>query len=361
MEGTMRNIMALACGVAFGCGVTEVDVTQEAIFGGAPDPGHTNVLGVGVTGAGGNYCSGTLISRHVVLTAGHCADPYVMQIDQVSLGPDLAKAPFRAAVDRTIRDPRYSIDDDPRTVHDVAVAHIVDDIPAQPTPLLREKMQNTSEYVGPNYTFVGYGFSITKPYRTGDGHRMVVNMPIQAVGPADVGGIVGSINDSLFYYSNHGMGMCYGDSGGPAFLVRNGVERVAGVASSGTNACTGTGDSARTDQPEIDTFLQAAIDDLEANDPCRADGVCNESCNTDQIVDPDCADQHCGQDGVCALACVSPPDPDCAQLTGGDPDPAAGGCAVAPGSPNIGAWLVLVAMIVARRRAAIRARAREVA
>jgi hypothetical protein len=206
-------------------------------------------------------------------------------------------------------------------------------------------MKNRAEYIGPNFTFVGYGD--TSPYTDSNGSRMEVSMPIQAVGPAEVGGAVGTLNDTLFYYWTPGKSPC-GDQGGPAFLVRNGVEHVAGVISKATTSrCEGDGVSARTDQPEIDDFLQAAIDDLEAGDPCRADGVCDDSCNTDQIVDPDCAERHCGRDGVCALACVDPPDPDCAELSG--EESGGGGCVLAPGSSRIAAGIVLVLALAATR------------
>src|SRR5215467_10869718 len=40
------------------------------IIGGIGDPGHPYVVGVGDTS--GAFCSGTVISRRTVITAGHC-------------------------------------------------------------------------------------------------------------------------------------------------------------------------------------------------------------------------------------------------------------------------------------------------
>src|SRR4051812_30265443 len=71
-------------------------------------------------------------------------------------------------------------------------------------------------------------------------------------------------------------------------------------------------------RPQIANFIQPNLDAFENNDPCRSDGVCNDSCNTGpNFVDPDCADQHCGADGICALSCSSPRDPDCTGGGGG--------------------------------------------
>ena len=97
------------------------------------------------------------------------------------------------------------------------------------------------------------------------------------------------------------------------------MEHVAGVASSiPTRWCRGGGISARTDQPVLDEFVQAVIDQFERRDACRSDGACNEACNRNgQLGDADCAAAHCARDGVCALACVAPVDPDCVVPTRG--------------------------------------------
>lgn len=123
------------------------------------------------------------------------------------------------------------------------------------------------------------------------------------------------IPETLIYSSATGRNACNGDSGGPSFWVSGGVEYLAGVTSSGDDACMLDDTQQRSDQPYIDQFIQAQIDAFEGNDPCRSNGICDESCNTGgQLGDPDCAQNHCGADGVCAEACVAPRDPDCEAL-----------------------------------------------
>jgi hypothetical protein len=122
----------------------------------------------------------------------------------------------------------------------------------------------------------------------------------------------GPIDKSMFYFKVAKKNTCNGDSGGPAFVARSKVERLAGATSSGDADCKIDGTDARTDAPAIAAFIQPTIDLFEGQSPCRADGVCDESCNVgNQLVDPDCAEAHCGADGMCVLSCAEPLDPDC--------------------------------------------------
>jgi hypothetical protein len=177
-------------------------------------------------------------------------------------------------------------------------------------------MDNSPTYIGPSFTFAGYG--ITSGGGGGFGTKRVTTFPIQVVGPATVGGSFGELPDTLFYYvdtETDGRSACNGDSGGPSFFVTRGAETLAGVTSSGDADCTLDGSNQRSDQPYIDGFVQQHIDEFEGDDPCRSNGVCDESCNTDgQLGDPDCAFAHCGADGICAEACVAPLDPDCTAI-----------------------------------------------
>src|SRR5262249_14388264 len=151
---------------------------------------------------------------------------------------------------------------------DLTLVQLAEDAPVQPAPLLRETMDNSSEFVGPPVTFVGYGVTNGNT-QTGFGLRRVATFPIQVVGPAQIGGSSGAIDDTEFYYSLPGRNTCNGDSGGPAFLVRGGVERHMGTTSTGDLSCSEDGVDARTDAPQIAAFIQPTIDAFENRDPCR--------------------------------------------------------------------------------------------
>ncbi|WP_081426854.1 S1 family peptidase [Sorangium cellulosum] len=309
----MKNalLIALLCLGAPGCadtlagddGEQPVLTSRQRIVGGAVDTAHAYVVGVGNRIRA--YCTGTVISRRTVITAGHCHGGAT----RVYFGTSLGRRSASVRVEESRRHPGF----DPGTLeNDITLLKLESDAPVQPAPLLRESMENNGWYVGPDYTFVGYGVS-DGVAGTGFGTRRVATFPILAVGPAQVGGTPGTITETQFYYQVPAMNTCAGDSGGPAFLVRWGVERHAGVTSFGDDPCTLDGVQARTDHLQLARFIQPTIDEFEADNPCRADGLCEASCDVGpDVVDPDCADRHCAADGVCALACVQPADPDCA-------------------------------------------------
>jgi Trypsin len=277
--------------------------TQQRIIGGTVDVFRSYVVGVG--NGRGPFCSGTVISRRTVITAGHCH----RNAARIFFGTSLdRRGALAVPIVKAVRHPSY----DAKTLeNDISVLQLAADSPVQAAPLLRESMVNDTTFVGPDFIFVGYGYS-DGVSGTGFGTRRVVEFPIAAVGPAVVGGTPGSIGPTQFYYQVPLRNTCNGDSGGPAFIARRGVERHAGVTSFGDDPCTLDGVQARTDAAQITTFIQPLIDEFEAGDPCRADGVCQDACNTGpQLVDPDCAELHCGFDGICALSCIAPRDPDC--------------------------------------------------
>jgi secreted trypsin-like serine protease len=117
-------------------------------------------------------------------------------------------------------------------------------------------------------------------------------------------------NSICFDYSSGGT--CFGDSGGPALLVREGIEYVAGVGSVGGQECAHYHCSAMVDPAEDFIHGIAAPD--------------GSACSTgDQ-----CLSDHCAQ-GVCA------------------PDTGGGGCATASGRGAAGLFGLLLWLAYVRR------------
>lgn len=291
--------------VGAGCSAPAQPVADrtQPIVGGVAEPNHHYV--VALMKGGAQSCTGTVISKHTVLTAGHC----IGSLDSVSFDQNASSGKTLRIKTQT-RHPMYSTICDDDATYDLGVLQLDGEAPSQAAPLLRQTLDNSKKYVGPSWTWVGYGMTKANgPH----GARRAVTFPITLVGPsAGTHGSLCDIPETLIYATGTKRNACNGDSGGPSFFVQNGVEYEAGVTSSGDADCVLDDTQQRTDQPYIDGFIQKMIDQFEDNDPCRGDGKCDESCNQNgQLGDPDCAANHCDADGICAEACVAPIDPDC--------------------------------------------------
>jgi hypothetical protein len=310
MRAIVRVVSAVGLAMTFGCASTadhngNVAESSDQIIGGTTENGHPYVVGVGSNSRA--FCTGTVISKRTVLTAGHC---YASGIQKIYLGTNIMQGAPTIAVARAVRHPGFRAS--PFPTNDLTVVQLASDAPMQPAPLLRETLANNADFIGPTFTWVGYGDNHSGFFGGGFGTKRIASWAINAVGPAHVGGTPGDIDATMFWYKVPGLSACHGDSGGPAFFAKDGVEHVAGVTSFGSGSCSSDGVQSRSDKPQIDAFIQAQIDTFENNDACRSDGQCNESCNTGgQVRDADCHVNHCAADGICAAACGD--DPDCAQ------------------------------------------------
>jgi MYXO-CTERM domain-containing protein len=242
-------------------------------------------------------CTGTLVSPHVVVAAGHCVDfpPYEAP-SFVYFGADPAAGgtfvPIRATRTPPAYVPEYT--EDGRILHDISVVILEDAAPSEAVPYA---LASVAPAVGASARFVGFGCREA----TGDcgpsGEKYEVAAPITAVNAIDF---------------DYGVATCNGDSGGPAFLVEGGHEVLAGVTSTGDSLCAEFGTDTR-----VDAFADWVLDVVHGEDPdtctgdacpCAADGACTVACDRPGN-DPDCP-ADCGADGTCDVDCPAR-DPDC--------------------------------------------------
>ena len=225
-----------------------------AITNGVADgQGHPNVGGLvaAVQYSDGTwiYCSGTLISETIFLTAAHCGDEgeavRVTFDTAYQAGDDIHSGTFRA-------DPLYTqSQNDP---HDIAV--VVFDRPVKKiTPALLPKLGALSQLSSnQKFTSVGYGAYLVT---NGPGGKSYLynDVRMRAVGTLN------SINPAWLRISMNPStgngGTCYGDSGGPNFLGSS--TTIAATTITGDAVCRSTNVVYRLDTPSARSFLSGFV------------------------------------------------------------------------------------------------------
>jgi V8-like Glu-specific endopeptidase len=190
------------------------------------------------------YCSGTLISPTVFLTAAHCAEGDRVRVSFSSAYQD----GDTTYVGTWHADPAYNqSQSDP---HDIAVV-VLDKAVKGITPAKLPKAGSLSKLSGSQqFTSVGYGaYDVTSGP---GGHDYVYN---------DVRGVAtGTLNTTtqawlkISMNPSHGDGgTCYGDSGGPNFLGSTDI--IAGTTITGDTQCRSTNVDYRLDTASARNFL----------------------------------------------------------------------------------------------------------
>lgn len=204
-----------------------------------------------------SICTGSLITRDIVLTAAHCVSSKT-SADKVDVlfGLTNVKATSIAAKDWIIN-PAYvqnpQVDDDTAIQNDIAIVKLSAAAPADfklavlPTAKTIEQL-----LVGSKLTFAGYGITNAivrdfkkdkngQPVLDKNGQPQVVEFPSQGSGTLRlVSDMVvthlTSDQKEISLDQRNLKGACHGDSGGPALLqLQDGTDIQVGVTSRGTN------------------------------------------------------------------------------------------------------------------------------
>ncbi|HUU02450.1 MAG TPA: trypsin-like serine protease [Myxococcota bacterium] len=315
----MKNIHSatlffFTLGLLAGCQSPDVSRKLESsacpIINGQPDTSseHMAVTYLHLIRSDGGFaCSGTLIAPNVVMSAGHCV---VTDSGEV-MEPQGATVYFgnvvgtmtERKVTQVIAHPGYQpIVPVP---NDISLLVLAEDAPgwAVPIPPLPASLRITSADVGSQVEYVGFGLD-----ENGDlGRKLHVTGDIDVV--CESGGCPASMVPSSFCAQMDDGGTCSGDSGGPAFYIRDEVEYVAGITSYGDWRCSNYGCSTKVDGHS------AFIDDVigtskELGDSCVSAGQCNSGF----CVDGFCCQSACAEPcNACDLAkkegqCLPAPD-----------------------------------------------------
>jgi secreted trypsin-like serine protease len=207
----------------------------SAMVGGAPEiPDANNQPEVMLVGSGGNFCTGTVIARDLVLTAAHCINPgdhYKL----VEMGDD--RQPVFTDVALAARHPQFNLKTmlAHRATADVALLKLAAPLLRRPAPLLPARAR-----VAPGEKFVvhGYGVNIR-----GEGNSAGRLREATLVATGQPGNLQLRLVDPKAGGTSAGLGACTGDSGSPAYQETPSGLAIYGVMSwsTGPNSEGGCG------------------------------------------------------------------------------------------------------------------------
>ena len=222
-------------------------------------------------------CSGTLLSPTVLLTAGHCTSDYpdepysgmrVFTESDVEAGIGTTNNyPLGGGPNSVEAKAWYTLpgfEDGPFYLHDVGVVILqkpgvkLSEYGTLPTANQFDSFKTERGQYDLWFTSVGYG--LQKSFPTAAGWKDAAFKTRYYATPQLIRINTGFVGDYSLLLSNNANtgGTCFGDSGGPNFLL--GTNVVAGVTSFGLNStCGGTGGVFRMDRQNVLDFVQSFL------------------------------------------------------------------------------------------------------
>ncbi len=190
------------------------------------------------------FCTGTLITDKVVLTAGHCLEGMSASRLAIYVGdnPYVDLVSHMYTVDDVEVYPNYS---SRQITDDLALVRLDTGVTESVTPVypLPSSDGFTNSDIGETMNFAGFGTTETGGY----GQKLQVSIPLGGFGCSVYGCSSSGDSETQISYRQGSGGPCSGDSGGPMFVERGDDVYVGGITSYGDYYCTQYGVSTRVD------------------------------------------------------------------------------------------------------------------
>ncbi len=291
------------------------------IVGGVEETGYPAVCALGALqpgfGYAGPFCSCTLIAPRWILTAAHCITPLPQEgfnprahqtvvfigTDARPLAAGLGPMDGKTyAADWLIPHPKY---DPQKTENDIALVHLGEPIEDVEPMAFQQEFVSASEVKGKPILYVGFGVT-DGINRTGAGVKRSVHVNVK------------SFNDKSYMSTGDGVGVCFGDSGGPGIWEKaDGTISVIGVNSTvfgmgSQDPCDGNSFQTRVDvfSAWIKNYITASPSCQKYPHLCR----CPEACGEDGLCDSSkCETYNCYRTWKCLQSCAKD-DMDCTEL-----------------------------------------------
>ncbi|WII71768.1 trypsin-like serine protease [Bdellovibrio sp. 22V] len=196
------------------------------------------------------YCTGTLLAKNIVLTAGHCLTS-ADRDHEIRFGLKLERASRRVL--KALREPHYTKDPIFGPANDVALVKFEGRVPEGYVPA--KLIENFSSLrVNAPVLIAGYGMAYPR-LRTGLGTLRKTTLPLSKP----------DYKPNEFKILQEGKtGTCFGDSGGPVYAMERGEFKLIGVTSKvarkeNGHRCLGSSIYSRVDfyQAWINSALEA--------------------------------------------------------------------------------------------------------
>jgi secreted trypsin-like serine protease len=286
VRASMRSFLAALALVTLTVGCSRADgdddASTAAINGGTLDTHDRAVVGLERDGAGVTFCTASVIAPTVLVTAAHCFPNDGAHTFRALLAADArsARPDDWVAVREVHSEPHY--DRNEESGYDIAVVILehpvsVTPLPFNATPLDANDVAQTARLVG--YGLTGFNDDPATVRST----RHEVSAPVQ------------NVNDKLVMIGDATHRVNSGDSGGPALLTIDGVERIVGITSFSSPQCEPGDCFTRVDR-WASTFIASYLSPNGGPPPAP---VCQYTC-----ADYDYTPGQCQDGWYCDGACI---------------------------------------------------------